>query len=212
MAELRATGDFVDLTASQDAAEHSLEMHLPYIHKILSRSFRAGEFPRLVPIMVGSTSKSDEEHFGAILAPYLADPSTVFVISSDFCHWGSRFNYTYYMPNGTSDPAGGVSLKKGDSPSNPPIHESIDRVDKLAMDAIASGSHDKFLTNLRKTKNTVCGRHPIGVIMAAIEDLKKKEKMPKDKGNFHFVRYERSSEVEHARDSSVSYASAFAVI
>ena len=212
IAELRATGHFLDLTAPQDAAEHSLEMHLPYIHKMLSKSFKGGEFPPLVPIMVGSTSKSDEEHFGAILAPYLADPSSVFVISSDFCHWGSRFSYTYYMPNGTSDPAGGVSLRKSDSPSNPPIHESIGHIDQLAMDAIVSGSHDKFLTNLRKTKNTVCGRHPIGVIMAAIEDLKQKGKIAKEKGDFHFVRYERSSEVENARDSSVSYASAFAVV
>ena len=209
---LRATRDFLDLTASQDAAEHSLEMHLPYIYKILSKSFKASEFPSLVPIMVGSTSKSDEEHFGALLAPYLADPSNVFVISSDFCHWGSRFSYTYYLPKGTSDPADGISLRKGDSPSDPPIHESIGQVDKSAMDAIASGSHDRFLTNLRKTKNTVCGRHPIGVIMAAIEVLKKSGKLPKEKGNFRFVRYERSSEVEDARDSSVSYASAFAVM
>ena len=24
------------------------------------------------------------------------DPSVCFVISSDFCHWGSRFNFTHY--------------------------------------------------------------------------------------------------------------------
>lgn len=33
---------------------------------------------------------------GALLAPYLDDPSNLFVISSDFCHWGSRFSYTFY--------------------------------------------------------------------------------------------------------------------
>ena len=212
ISELRATGDFQDLTASQDAAEHSLEMHLPFIYHQLSKSSAPGQFPPLVPIMVGSTSKSSEEHFGAMLAPYLADPSNVFVISSDFCHWGSRFNYTYYMPTRTSEPAGGVSLRKGDSPSDPPIYDSIGRVDHMAMEAITSGSHDQFLTNLRKTKNTVCGRHPIGIIMAAIEQLKRDAKLSKEQGIFHFVRYERSSEVEEARDSSVSYASAFAVM
>lgn len=212
IATLRDTGDFKDLTASQDAAEHSLEMHLPYVYKMLSKSFKTGEFPLLVPIMVGSTSKSYEEHFGTLLAPYLADPSNVFIVSSDFCHWGSRFSYTYYMPKGTSDLGNGISLRKGDSPSDPPINESIGQIDKSAMDAIASGSHDRFLANLRKTKNTVCGRHPIGVIMAAIEALKKAGKLPKEKGNFRFVRYERSSEVKEAGDSSVSYASAFAVM
>ena len=30
------------------------------------------------------------------LAPYLHDPKTVFVISSDFCHWGANFDFLYY--------------------------------------------------------------------------------------------------------------------
>lgn len=210
--ELRATGQFESLTTSQDAAEHSLEMHLPYIYKILSRTFKVEDFPPLVPIMVGSTNKRNEERYGALFAPYLADPSNVFVISSDFCHWGSRFSYTYYMPTGTSDPAGGISLRKNDSAGDPPIHESIGRIDNLAMDAIASGSHENFLTNLQKTNNTVCGRHPIGVIMAAIEVLKEEGKLSKEKGHFRFVKYERSSEVKDPRDSSVSYASAFALM
>lgn len=34
--------------------------------------------------------------YGKIFAPYLADPQTLFVISSDFCHWGQRFRYTYH--------------------------------------------------------------------------------------------------------------------
>jgi len=37
-----------------------------------------------------------EAEYGALLAPYLADPANCFVISSDFCHWGSRFSYTFY--------------------------------------------------------------------------------------------------------------------
>ena len=31
-----------------------------------------------------------------MLAPYLADPSNLFIVSSDFCHWGARFNFTFY--------------------------------------------------------------------------------------------------------------------
>ena len=34
-----------------------------------------------------------------VLAPYIKDPKTVFVISSDFCHWGSNFEYTPYDPS-----------------------------------------------------------------------------------------------------------------
>ncbi len=43
---------------------------------------------KVVPIVVGSLSFAAEKMFGEILAPYLADPNTLFVISSDFCHWG----------------------------------------------------------------------------------------------------------------------------
>ena len=212
IAKLRSTGEFRDLTTPQDAAEHSLEMHLPYIYHILSKSFPPAQTPSLVPIMVGSTSPTAEEKYGRILAPYLADPSCIFVISSDFCHWGSRFSYTYYLPSTTTDVSAGISLRKSESPSDPPIFDSIGRIDRSAMQAIASGSHAEFLSDLRKTRNTVCGRHPIGVIMAAIEEARKQGEVGEGKGRFHFVRYERSSEVEDARDSSVSYASAFAVL
>ena len=37
-----------------------------------------------------------EAAYGELLAPYLDDPSNLFIISSDFCHWGMRFNYTHY--------------------------------------------------------------------------------------------------------------------
>lgn len=78
------------------------------------------------------------------------------------------------------------------------------------MDAVETGSHRDFLEQLETTGNTVCGRHPIGVFMAAVEACEGLEK-EKGKGKFKFVRYERSSLVEDVRDSSVSYCSAFAV-
>ena len=76
------------------------------------------------------------------------------------------------------------------------------------MDAVETGEHKAFLTQLEETGNTVCGRHPIGVFMAAVEAAKD---IGDTQGRFKFVRYERSSLVESVRDSSVSYASAFAV-
>lgn len=42
---------------------------------------------QIVPILVGAISANTEAHFGQLLASYLADPSTFFVVSSDFCHW-----------------------------------------------------------------------------------------------------------------------------
>ena len=211
---LRRTEQFKNLSTSSDSSEHSLEMHLPYIYHLLSMSFEEGEFPPLIPILVGSTNPTTEKEYGALLASYVADPTNVFIVSSDFCHWGSRFSYTYYLPASTTDPSQGMSLKSKDRPKDPPIHESIARVDELAMKAIERGQHAGFLATLRDTGNTVCGRHPIGVIMAAIESLKSGETsgVDPDQGKFHFIRYERSGNVVEGRDSSVSYASAFAVL
>lgn len=45
---------------------------------------------------MGSLSPDREACYGRILSSYLADPQNLFVISSDFCHWGHRFRYTYY--------------------------------------------------------------------------------------------------------------------
>lgn len=157
--------------------------------------------------MVGNTDARAEARYGSLLAPYLADPSNIFVISSDFCHWGSRFRYTYYQP---PDSSTGSNLKSNSRvASDYPIHESIAAVDKESMDAVESGSHKEFLQQLRDTGNTVCGRHPIGVFLAAVEHA---EGLGEGKGRFKFVRYERSSLVDDVGDSSVSYASAFAVL
>jgi AmmeMemoRadiSam system protein B len=194
-----------------DEDEHSLEMHLPYIYKMLS--LRNPDFQKnpssvpLVPIMVGNTDAAAESRYGALLAPYLTDPTNLFVISSDFCHWGSRFRYTYYQPpNG----AAATQLKSSSRmPSDYPIHASIAAVDYESIDSIESGSHRLFLDQLRKTGNTVCGRHPIGLFMAAVESAKG---LGQEKGLFNFLRYERSSLVEDIKDSSVSYCSAFAIL
>lgn len=157
--------------------------------------------------MVGNTDAAAEAHYGALLAPYLSDLSNIFVISSDFCHWGSRFRYTYYQP---ADSSAATQLRSSSRiPRDYPIHESIAAVDRESMDAVESGSHKRFLSQLRETGNTVCGRHPIGLFMAAVE---KAEGLGEGQGKFKFLIYERSSLVEGVKDSSVSYCSAFAVL
>lgn len=85
--------------------------------------------------------------------------------------------------------------------------------------AVESGDFEEWSTILEETGNTVCGRHPIGIIMCALEALKTEGNDSTTgtghgewKGRFRFVRYERSSDVVSPRDSSVSYCSGFAVL
>ena len=214
MTELHKTGKFGFMNRGTDEDEHSLELHLPYIFKILSIQFeRPEDFPTLVPILVGNTSSNSEKEFGAILAPYLKDPTNVFVISSDFAHWGLRFQYTYYLMD-LANESTGTHLRAADRlpTDKPKIYESIERVDKVTMDCIRGGSHNSLLQILRTTGNTVCGRHPIGVIMAAKEILEKEMVLDKAESKFEFIRYARSSDCLEIFDSSVSYVSGFAVV
>ena len=37
-----------------------------------------------------------EALYGRVLGPFLDDPKNLFVVSSDFCHWGHRFGFTYH--------------------------------------------------------------------------------------------------------------------
>jgi AmmeMemoRadiSam system protein B len=212
VATLFKTGKFGKMTKHVDEGEHSLEMQLPYICKVLSRAFAPEDFPTLVPILVGSTSPEKEREYGALLAPYLEDETSIFVISSDFCHWGLRFGYTYYLPDPSSSSEEGIQLRAKEKLSGAAIYESIDAVDRQAMSCIESGSYDSYIANLQSTGNTVCGQHPIGVVMCALEMLKSASKLGGSSANFKFIRYERSSQCRKVSDSSVSYASAFAVV
>lgn len=46
-----------------------------------------------MPILVGALNASNEAMYGKLLAKYVDDPTNFFSVSSDFCHWGSRYVY-----------------------------------------------------------------------------------------------------------------------
>ncbi|KAJ1343106.1 AmmeMemoRadiSam system protein B [Batrachochytrium salamandrivorans] len=198
VAQLHATGHFQSLDMQADEDEHSIEMHLPYIHKIMS----ARQDPyTIVPILVGSSRPQNQHQYAELLAPYLADPSNLFVVSSDFCHWGRRFDYTF----------------RGD-PSMP-IHESIEKVDREAMALIEKGDPAEFDAYLKRTRNTICGRSPIGILLHTLQCVKEAARERKGgiptintttalRVDTKFTHYSQSSQVTDERESSVSYASA----
>ena len=72
--ELQETGEFENMSTGADETEHSLEMHLPYIYKILSQKFKsAAEYPPLIPILVGNTDPSVERDYGKTVAEISTD-------------------------------------------------------------------------------------------------------------------------------------------
>jgi len=187
--DLIDTGHFEVMSIQADEDEHSIEMQLPYIAKVMEAV--KGNF-KIVPIMVGSLSTSAEAKYGKLLAKYLEDPSNCFVISSDFCHWGQRFRYTHYDQD------------CGD------IYQSIQALDRQGMDLIENLDAPGFASYLKKFGNTICGRHPIGVFLNMVSTMRQTSNGTRM--DLRFLSYAQSSQVRSPRESSVSYAAAAFVI
>ncbi|KAG2209540.1 hypothetical protein INT47_008384 [Mucor saturninus] len=203
---LYQTEKFGYMTKTMDEREHSLEMHLPFIYKLFERKINE---IKIVPILVGSISDRKERMYGETLADYLSNPENLFIISSDFCHWGSRFRYTYYTgKENDKDPI--LLSERTEQEISRPIHESIKELDSLGIEQLKSLSFEKFHTYLEQTGNTICGRHPIGVLMAALEILKNNRKTSNQ--TLVCIKYDQSSACKRIEDSSVSYASIYVQI
>jgi len=178
--KLLDTRMFGSFDKDDDEEEHSLEMHLPFIKRVMGEK----EFT-LVPMLAGQVSPSLSNKYAGIFEKYIDDPHTLIIISTDFCHWGSRFGYTYYEKK----------YKK--------IHESITALDKRGMEAIESGDPNKFWKYITSTRNTICGRHAILVLMSS---LRKAMAKTAKEAEIKFVHYSQSSQCKSFSDSSVSYA------
>ncbi|XP_054758078.2 protein MEMO1-like [Lytechinus pictus] len=86
------------------------------------------------------------------------------------------------------------------------IFESIEAIDKMGMKLIEQLDPEGFASYLKKYSNTICGRHPIAVLLNAIVAVK--EQKNGTQYDMKFLQYTQSNKCTHSSDSSVSYASA----
>lgn len=176
--------------------------------------------PSIVPIVVSSTSSAMEKNLADLLAPYVKDEENAFIISTDFCHWGLRFNYTAY----TSSPEATTIKKLGPYsklPSKTPIYKSIEYLDRKGMEVLSTGSSEKWDEYNASTKNTICGSTPLSVLLKTLEEASN-VRIPMNGfanteerdswGKLKWIGYSQSGKVTSPSDSSVSYGSGYAVI
>ena len=121
------------------APEHSVEIELPFLQAALGRFC-------LVPILVGDTGADEQRAFAARLSR-LDDGRTLFVFSSDFSHYGARFDW---RPFGALSP----DVKRR-------LRETNDRAAAFLARADAAG----FRAYLRETGNTICGRNGLATML-----------------------------------------------
>lgn len=193
LSALRETRHFDEIDVSADEEEHSIEMQLPYIAKVMDDIAEApGGAARdytIVPVIVGGINPKSECVYGEIFARYLRDPENVFIVSSDFCHWGKKFNYTL-------------------GSDAPRIDHFIANLDRKAMDVIESLNPCLFRDYLQETKNTICGRNAISILLNAITQAGYNP----NNSTMTFLNYKQSSACRKPTDSCVCYAAASFVV
>lgn len=163
--------DFKLLDPDKMEPEHSTEMQFPLLHKVFGGNIT------VIPMLVGDIGDKLEK-YSEYFRPLIEDPHTLLVMSSDFCHWGRDFRYTYLPP--------------GDGA----IYERIEENDREAMRAISTKDVNVVQEYFARTKNTICGRNPIQLGMASMPARYEVE----------WLHYSQSNHVTSPNDRSVSYS------
>ncbi len=151
--------------------EHSDEVQIPFLQRVLPQA-------QLVPIIVGELDTADLESTAQAISA-IVDPHTIIIVSSDFTHYGSHFNYT---------PAFDGDTRTG-----------IYKLDEGALNCIARKSPEQFAAYIAETGATVCGHYPILLLLKIFE-------INKWPGNVQVLDYYTSGDLTADWKNSVSYA------
>jgi len=125
--------------AAAHRGEHSLEVQLPFLHEVLPEA-------RIVPVLVGASTGTQELRDMAKTLLPLLDPQTAIVVSSDFTHYGRSYGWTPFPP--------GPDLRQR-------LHELCEKTALL----IAGIRPEPFRRQVEISGDTVCGRDPIYVLL-----------------------------------------------
>lgn len=133
---------FTYMSQEVDEKEHSLEMQYPLIKYV----FQDRDI-RIVPFLVGSLNEVREASIAEILRPLLLAERTLFILSSDFTHWGEIFHYFKFIS------------KNKDLSKQTEIH------DEKALNIITAFNYEHFRLHIEETHGSICGSYSICLIM-----------------------------------------------
>ena len=123
--------------------EHAFEIQLPWL-QVLAPGVT------VLPLLVGDLEPGDAAALAGAVRPLLA-PGTLIVVSSDMTHYGRRFDYLPVPPTDAAT-----------------VAAAIRRLDDGALDRIVACDADGFSDYVEETGATICGRHPIEVLLRAL--------------------------------------------
>lgn len=170
--DLEAPG-LARVVAGATGPEHAVEIELPFLQAAL------GSFT-LVPVLAGRVDAGMQKAFAERLAR-LDDGKTLFVFSSDFTHYGPRFDY---MPFGATVGA----------------RTKIRALDDAAIGLLQRLDPDGWRDFVREKDATICGEAGLGTMLELLRRI-----APGAKGTL--LAHWASGEMPGLRDdSSVDYA------
>lgn len=146
-----------------------MQIELPMLQHVLD------DF-KLVPIVVGQLDEDSIKTIAKILLENI-DSETLVVISSDFTHYGKAFGYLPFKDN---------------------IENNLQKLDMGAFKYIQNGDLFGFLDYIELTGATICGRYPIGILLAML---------PED-SEAHILQYQTSGHITGDWSHCVSYVAA----
>jgi AmmeMemoRadiSam system protein B len=141
--ESLASSPLVRIDSAPFEGEHSFEIQLPFLQ-------RAAPDAKVVPILFGSLGAQDDVAVGSLLSRFIGDES-LFLISSDFTHYGARFDYEPFPAT-----------------SGWEVRARLEELDMAAIAPILAGDVTAFRSFLARTGDTVCGRVPLAAYLATL--------------------------------------------
>lgn len=148
--------------------EHSVQIEVPLLQEVL------GAF-RFVPIVVGDADEETTERMAHILCG-LIDEQTLVVASSDFTHYGPNYRYVPFEDN---------------------VAANLEQLDMGAFEEIKKKDAAGFRAYCEETEATICGRCPIGILLAMLPET----------AEAHLLKYDTSGRMTNDYRNSVSYVS-----
>ena len=164
--------DYVEYMSDTHEREHSLEVQLP----LLQHFFTDFE---LIPIINGLIDEASAQHIAMTLKDWWKE-DVLWVISSDFTHYGRSFNYLPFHKN---------------------IKENLRKLDLDAVQLIIDRDLHGFCKYLNKTGATICGCGAIQILLAVLNLVDEK-----NKNRAELVDYTTSADLNSNYSQCVSYA------
>lgn len=151
--------------------EHAVEVQLPFLQTVCPGAV-------LVPLLCGDLGPQEVPALARALARGVPQEGTLWVVSSDFTHYGEAFGYVPF----TRD-----------------VLARVEQLDRGVIEAILRQDPEGLQEVLRATGATVCGADAIGVLLAVLKESG-------ETLTARLLEYTQSGRMEHDETHSVGYA------